>query len=318
MPKVKISTFDEIGFKDAFENENDFSNWLSDHLEVLSKSVDIPLENGVREQFLGDKRADIIAEIPDDEKSLVLIENQIGNGDHDHLGKLITYSAMIGAKVAIWIAKNFGPEHTRALSWLNDNTDEDRKFYGVKYNVFDFTKEEKKIGFEVIVKPDSQIEFFKKEHSGKLEPRHESRFKLYEMALNEYNDLPNAQKSGRNSTTRRYLNVLATDNIVFSWRHRRKTNETIEVAARILGSNSDQKKKFFDEFKNMKDELERKLDSEILFKTPENRKKSRTNYYIYTEFQISENLESLKDKEFEDVVKWMAKTLDIFVNTLKK
>jgi len=318
MPKTKISFLDKISFNSAFEDENDFSDWLVKNLDALSEYVDMTLENGKREQFLGAKRADIIAEIADaDEKSFVIIENQVSKSDHDHLGKLITYSAIRKAKAAIWITKRFIPEHIRALNWLNDNTNEERKFYGIEFNVFEYKKDEKKIGFEVIVKPDVQIELIKKGDSGTARPYHASRIKLFEKALDEYNRIAD-NKSGCSTTYRRYLNVLRTEHFVFSWSHYHQQENTIELDARIRGKTQSEKKKVFDEFMLKKKDLELKIETKVLPWKPDDGKKTNTNYYIYSELELTNKLESIPEKEFNHVSKWMAYTLDAFVTTLKK
>jgi len=51
-----------------------------------------------------------------------VIENQLERSDHDHLGKIITCTAMIDAEVAIWIVAEPRAEHVRAVSWLNDTS----------------------------------------------------------------------------------------------------------------------------------------------------------------------------------------------------
>ena len=49
------------------------------------------------------------------------IENQIGKSNDDQLGKLITYSSALEARVAVWIVSEPRPEHTKAITWLNES-----------------------------------------------------------------------------------------------------------------------------------------------------------------------------------------------------
>jgi hypothetical protein len=56
----------------------------------------------------------------------IIIENQLNNSDHDHLGKLLTYYSYYkdieGKKpnIAIWRAPYFKEEHLKAINFLND------------------------------------------------------------------------------------------------------------------------------------------------------------------------------------------------------
>jgi hypothetical protein len=45
----------------------------------------------------------------------VVIENQIGQSDHDHLGKLITYSANKEAGIMIWIVNEIQTAHKKGI-----------------------------------------------------------------------------------------------------------------------------------------------------------------------------------------------------------
>jgi uncharacterized protein DUF4268 len=61
----------------------------------------------------------------------VIIENQLGRSDHDHLGKVLTYLSAFDAKIAIWIVGQPRAEHVSAVAWLNEsNTSAD--FYLIK------------------------------------------------------------------------------------------------------------------------------------------------------------------------------------------
>jgi len=95
----------------------DFTRWLVDNSDVITELTGIALSNLEPEHSAGTFAVDIRAE--DENGNAVVIENQLGKTDHDHLGKLVTYVAMTEAKTAIWIASQPRPEHTEAVTWLN-------------------------------------------------------------------------------------------------------------------------------------------------------------------------------------------------------
>ena len=65
----------------------------------------------------------------------VVIENQFGNTDHDHLGKLLTYAAGFDAYAMTWITEKFRDEHREALDLLNRRTNEETVFFGIEIEV---------------------------------------------------------------------------------------------------------------------------------------------------------------------------------------
>lgn len=108
--------------------ERDFSRWLSENLDVLDDVLDFSLTEAMREQAAGDFSVDLVAQ--DDGGNRVIIENQFGRSDHDHLGKLITYASALDAKRAVWIVGEPRPEHIQAITTLNES--KARAFYMVK------------------------------------------------------------------------------------------------------------------------------------------------------------------------------------------
>ena len=66
----------------------------------------------------------------------MLIENQLEQTDHDHLGKLLTYAAGLQAVTVIWLAERFRDEHRAALDWLNEITHQDSRFFGLEIELW--------------------------------------------------------------------------------------------------------------------------------------------------------------------------------------
>ena len=115
----KVEKITRIGIRDAFPIEpRDFTPWLTDNIDVVGEAIGIELVSPERELSTGNFNVDIKAETLDG--FTVIIENQYGNSDHDHLGKIITYLSSFAAKVAIWIVEIPKQEHINAITWLNE------------------------------------------------------------------------------------------------------------------------------------------------------------------------------------------------------
>jgi hypothetical protein len=95
----------------------DFTTWLVENMDVLEDVLGFTPLNAEREQAAGAFSVDLVAE--DANGNVVVIENQLEKSDHDHLGKLVTYAAMLNARVALWIVSDPRPEHAQAVTWLN-------------------------------------------------------------------------------------------------------------------------------------------------------------------------------------------------------
>lgn len=108
---------------------NDFTKWLCDNIDLFEDIIGVEIVNPEREQSTGNFNVDIKAENLSGD--VVIIENQLGKSDHDHLGKIITYLAAFDAKIAIWIVAEPRPEHINAINWLNEG-DNNCDFYLLK------------------------------------------------------------------------------------------------------------------------------------------------------------------------------------------
>lgn len=117
--------------------ERDFSAWLSksDNLALLGNEIGIDLLLEEREASVGNGSIDILA-TEDGTGRKIIIENQLSDSNHDHLGKIISYAAGRDAKVIVWVVKRAKDEHQSAINWLNENTQEEIGFFLVEIELY--------------------------------------------------------------------------------------------------------------------------------------------------------------------------------------
>ena len=114
-----VGKLERVPLREVWPHEaQDFTTWLRDDIEVLGETLGITLSDAESEQAAGDFSVDVIAQ--DADGNPVIIENQLGKSDHDHLGKLITYLTAIEAHAAVWMVAEPRPEHVKAITWLNE------------------------------------------------------------------------------------------------------------------------------------------------------------------------------------------------------
>ena len=133
----------------------DFTPWLSqdDNIALLADAVGLDITVDETESSVGDFNVDIFAsETGTDRK--IIIENQLEDTNHDHLGKLITYASGKSADVIIWVVKHAREEHKAAIEWLNNHTDDKIGFFLCEIKLYRIGTSEPAIKFEVIEKPN--------------------------------------------------------------------------------------------------------------------------------------------------------------------
>ena len=133
----------------------DFTKWLAqeENLALLSDAIDIELELEERESSVGSFNVDIYAKETGTNRR-VIIENQLEDTNHDHLGKLITYASGKGAEVIIWVVKRARDEHRQAIEWLNQHTDSNIGFFLLEIELWQIGDSMKAPRFNIVEKPN--------------------------------------------------------------------------------------------------------------------------------------------------------------------
>ncbi|MEM0201467.1 MAG: DUF4268 domain-containing protein [Candidatus Micrarchaeaceae archaeon] len=164
MKNIKLGEMKTLDLRKVWQNEEqDFSKWLSDkeNIALLSKEigVDIKVIDTEAKVGNGNFEVDILAEEEGGGRKII-IENQLENTNHEHLGKLITYASGYDADIIIWIFKDIREEHRRAIDWLNENSSESA-FFGIKLEVWQIDSSAPAPKFQIISKPNEWAKILK-------------------------------------------------------------------------------------------------------------------------------------------------------------
>lgn len=144
----------------------DFTPWLAEeeNLALLCDAVGIDMTVDETESSVGSFNVDILATETDTGKKIV-IENQLEDTNHDHLGKTITYAAGKNANIIIWIVKKAREEHRLAVEWLNNHTDDDIGFFLLEIELWSINQSAPAVKFNVVERPNDWAKEIKKADS---------------------------------------------------------------------------------------------------------------------------------------------------------
>ncbi len=157
MRDPKLNHLQSVKLRDIWPDEaKDFTPWLSkpENLAHLAEALNMELKFVAQEKDVGQFRADVLCQNTAD-SSRVLIENQLEETNHTHLGQILTYTAGVDAATIIWISERFTDEHQAALNWLNKNTPEHFQFFGVVIRAWRAQNSQPRASFAVVSAPDS-------------------------------------------------------------------------------------------------------------------------------------------------------------------
>ena len=146
---TQITDLREVWGKEA----TDFTPWLVENIGLLNEATGLNLEVIETESQVGSFSVDILAQDANTEQKAI-IENQLEDTNHDHLGKLLTYAAGKEAKCMIWIVKNAREEHRAAIEYLNNNTVDGIGFFLIEIQLWSIDGSSPAVKFNIVEQPN--------------------------------------------------------------------------------------------------------------------------------------------------------------------
>ena len=278
---------------------NDFTPWLASNIEALGTALDLDLELTSREASVGDFSLDLLAKDLDSSKT-VIIENQLSQTDHDHLGKLLTYAAGFDASIVIWVSKEVREEHRQALEWLNQRTDINTQFFAIVVEVLTIDDSNPAFSFKPVVFPN---EWQKSERQKVTTPpsfrdlKCQSYFQGLVHALRQRQVFASAQAGGS-----RYRYYFPSGISYIKYRAAfHKVGKTPQVSACVY-MEGDTHEIFFDALETRKAEIKLKFGLELDWDRKDGRKHSTISVCRDGDIEFS-------DSELAEIREWHIQNL---------
>ena len=286
---MKLVKLEKISPRKQWNNEQyDFTPWLAENLQQLGDAININLELTSTEVPVGPFFADIVAKEVET-NDIVVIENQLEKTNHDHLGKCLTYTSVLGAKTIVWIATKFTEEHRQAFEWLNENTNSGLSFYAIELSLLKVDTDKASVVFDVVASPNNVV---KMAHSkGNLTKTENLQYKFWQAFRDAIqNDFHNLQTPRPQYW---YDITIGKSNIHISDTYNTNTN-TIGCRIYINSSIADTMLPFLEE---RKEEIEKELGFVMQWNPrPENRDKV---------ILIDKGFDMEDEQEFKLAIKWL-------------
>lgn len=312
MIKQKLGKIKQVNLKDVFEKEDkDFTPWLNENLDILGEKLNLDIIDSNLEENVGNFSCDIIARDSDSNK-IIIIENQFGTTDHDHLGKILTYAAGKQAGIIIWIAENFREEHKKALEWLNENVDPEGgpSFFGVEIKLIKIEDSPPAPDFRIVVKPNDWERLIRMS-SQTMSETAKKYLEFYSKLVDEYKKI-NPRWRKVKSQPQSWLSFGAgKSGLSFVWAF--KSNNRFAIELYIDTGDENENERIFEELEKYKDKIDNEIKGLIWEKMEEKR---ACRIAIYK--NIKGNIKSLSEEDYPEIIEWASKTMKEFSNMLSK
>ncbi len=299
----KIKKIEDIRtiWKDEARN---FTPWLAkkENLEQLGDALGLKINLIEVEKKVGGLNLDIFAEDETEERKII-IENQIENADHKHLGQLVSYAAGLDAKIVIWVVSGAREEYRKVIDWLNEITDETMHFFIVKIEVFD-------VGgnlaphFQILSQPNDWAKSLKKFSKGEMrEIELENNNFWYDFRTYcEENDVL-SQTSFNKPQGHRLVFSLGKSKVDF-WLRLARTKGECSCEVRFNGNDD-----LFEKLKEQKEKINTHFENKIIWSEKENEKLKKI--FIKKKFNLNTS------EGISVSYQWFAENIELFIPFFK-
>lgn len=301
-----FGTLNKVALRELWPNEaSDFTPWLAENIDELGQALGIDLELIEQEASVGDFSLDILAKDLGTSRP-VIIENQLTQTDHDHLGKLITYAAGFDASIVIWVSDSIREEHRQAMDWLNQRTDSETSFFAVVVEVIKIDNSKPAFNFKLVASPNEWQKSKKRQtQRSSLSTKSERYQNYFQCLIDDLRNIHRFTSAKAGQPQNWYSFSSGVSGIMYGANFTQGGKARTELYI-DLGEHS-KNKYVFDKLFDMKDEIEGALGNQVSWERLDNKRASRLALYIDGSIDESDaELEKVRNWHIEQLLKFKA------------
>jgi hypothetical protein len=310
MLKQKLGRKQVVEVRQVFEKESrDFTPWLNENLDLLSEKLNLEIIDSSIEEDVGEFSCDIVAKDSDSNRTIV-IENQFGVTNHDHLGKIFTYAAGRSADIIIWIAERFREEHRKTLEWLNEKVDPESgpSFFGIEFKLLKVEDSPPAPDFEVVVQPNDWERSIKISGQPKSETS-KSYFEFFSQLIDRYSKANPKWRKVKAMAQSWSGFGAGKSGLYFNWAFRSQNRISVELY--IDTGDRNENEKIFEELQENEHAIEEQV-GELSWEKLEGRRACRIAAYK----DVGGSIKSLSVSDYPQIIEWAATTMQSFSRAL--
>lgn len=155
MNETGLGTLEWLDPREVWKSEPyEFTPWLRQNIHLLGQALGLEIDIDVQQEVaVGLFSADLLG-TDVATSGAILIENQLAQTDHSHLGQLLTYAGGLDTNILVWVSTKVREEHRQALTWLNEKTGEDVLVFAVEIELLSIDGGKPAPHFKVVVSPN--------------------------------------------------------------------------------------------------------------------------------------------------------------------
>lgn len=283
--------------------DTEFTPWLEENIDYLNESLDSSFTVTERERSTPTGFSiDLVVEAEDGDRTGV-IECQLNESDHDHLGKLLAYTTAFEANIGVWIVKEPRYEHRLTIEWLNEVTE--KFFYLVTIEAIEIKGTLAPLFTPVTVPSPAVKEIGEEKREPSERDLKQERFweELFEKSedFDLFSNISSKQQGWISKG-------VGHAGVYYRYRIR---NEWADIGLYISAGTKEENEEIFDKLQEHKDKIETEFDNELDWQRLKDSKACRVVY------QVTDT--GLKDEEeWDDIQDEMVSNMKKFKSAIEE